>query len=252
VLDRSSRVRATAGDTHESPLPDFTLRRSERARRVRLTVTSRDGLVVVVPSRWRGDASAIVASKREWAERSLASVAERRALLLAGAEALLPHEIDLPALRVALPVEYAGRDTSHAVARVSGDSLVVAGAIDDADACLAALRRWLTRFAKESLPPRLDALAAEHGVSPASVRVSSARTRWGSCSARGTVSLNRNVLFLPPHLADALMLHELAHLRVLDHSPRFWSALAAMDPRALEHRAQLKGAGRYVPAWADA
>lgn len=233
-------------------LPEFSVRHSSRARRVRLSVTARDGLVVVVPHGWRGNPDEVVASKRVWAERALSSVAERRALLLAGTEALLPHEVELAALCRTLSVEYVEREATGTSARTSGGSLVVAGSIDDPDECVEALRRWLARTAQEHLPKRLCALAAEHGCRPEKVRISSAKTRWGSCSARGTVSLNRNVLFLPPHLADALMLHELAHLRVLDHSPRFWSTLTTMDPGTHEHRAQLKGAGRFVPAWADA
>ena len=63
--------------------------------------------------------------------------------------------------------------------------------------------------------------------------------------------LNRNLLFLPPELVDALILHELAHLRVMDHSARFWSLLATLDPRVLEHRARLKKAADLVPVWAD-
>jgi predicted metal-dependent hydrolase len=233
------------------PLPEFSVRRSDRARRVRLIVNPRDGLVVVVPHGWRGNADEVVASRRVWVERALASVSERRALHLAGPDAWLPHEVELRALERILPVEYLERETARTSATIEEGSLVVVGAIGDPGECVEALRRWLARAAREYVTQRLGALAARHGVCPARVRISSARTRWGSCSARGTVSLNRNVLFLPPELADALMLHELAHLRVLDHSPRFWSALAAMDPHSIEHRAQLKGAGRHVPAWAD-
>jgi predicted metal-dependent hydrolase len=219
---------------------------------VRLTVTARDGLVVVVPARWTGDPAAIVASKHAWATRALASVSERRELLAAGAEALLPHEIELRAPARTLAVEYRHRGAGvAATARRHGDELVVTGDIDDADACLRALRRWLAREAKLWLPPRCEALAARCALLPSAVRVSAARTRWGSCSSRGTVSLNRTLLFLPPHLVDALVLHELAHLRVMDHSPRFWSLLASLDPDALDHRRQMRDAAeRFVPLWA--
>ena len=237
---------------YESALPDYSVRRSTRARRIRLSVTARDGLVVVVPERWCGDADEIVRSKRAWAERALEAVAERRALVLAGVEAWLPHRVELDSLGMSLPVEYVERAGDRTCASVRDGALVVHGRIEDADACADALRRWLVRESRAGLPPRLFELAGQHGFSPAAVRVTGARTRWGSCSARGTISLNRNLAFLPVHLCDALMLHELAHLRVLDHSPRFWSLLATMDERVLEHRAELKGAGRYVPVWADA
>lgn len=237
----------------EPVLPEFSIRESARARHVRLSVTARDGLVVVVPNGWRGDVRAIVESKRSWAHRALARVAEHRALLLAGAQALLPSEVELSAVGRRLTVEYrASKTRGRTTARVVGDILVVAGDIDDAEACLAALRRWSTREARDRLTARVAALAAAHGVHPSRVRVSTARTRWGSCSSRGVVSINRTALFLPPDLLDSLILHELAHLHVLDHSARFWSRLTEMDPSATAQRARMRTAGEFVPPWAHA
>ena len=77
------------------------------------------------------------------------------------------------------------------------------------------------------------------------------RTRWGSCSSRRTISLNRNLVFLPEHLVRSLMLHELAHTLVMNHSERYWTALGDLDPEARSHRAQMRQAHRLVPAWAD-
>lgn len=245
-------IAGSVSDAHDASLPEFSVRVSTRARRIRLTVTPRDGLVVVVPRGWRGDPGAIVASKLSWARRALASVADRRAQLLAGHEALLPSEVSLPALGRTLSVEYLQTAASGVSARVRGASVVVSGDVDDAEACCVALRRWLTRLAQCELPTLLSEEVERTGLRPTRVRITSARTRWGSCSARGTVSLNRNALFLPEDLARSLVLHELAHLKVMDHSPRFWGLLATLDPQALEHRAQLKHATDLVPAWADA
>lgn len=236
--------------TGRTPL-HFEVRTSDRARRVRLVVTAHEGLVVVVPRRWRGDVVQVVESRRAWAEKALASVSERRALLLAGPEALLPHRIDLAALARSLPVEYRHSEAQGAVARTAGGLVAVTGDVDDADACLAAVRRWLARTAREELPELVKQCSAACGLAPSSIRVTSAQTRWGSCSARGTVSIHRNALFLPEHLTRALVLHELAHLRVLSHSPAFWAALAELDPHARRHRLELREAGAHVPAWAD-
>jgi predicted metal-dependent hydrolase len=232
-------------------LPEFSVRRSARARRVRLTVTAREGLVVVVPERWRGDVAELVASKAVWAEQALASVADKRALHSAGAEALLPHQIELRARGALLPVEYRAGTGTRVSARTIRGAVAVSGDIDDADACLAALRRWLSREAAAWLPARCEVLGAETGLRPRKVRVTGARTRWGSCSAAGTVMLNRRLMFLPPELVDALILHELAHLSVLDHSARFWTLLTSLDADAAAHRKRLRNAADLVPAWAD-
>lgn len=232
------------------PLPEYRVRESARARHVRLTVTARDGLVVVVPRGWRGDAGAIVASKRAWAERALSRVDEQRQALLAGAEALLPDRVELRAFGETYLVEY--RESTSATVRVreEGPVLAVSGAVSSAEGCLAALRRWLDRTACERLTARIGELAATHGLAPGSVHVRNTRSRWGSCSARGAVMLARNAVFLPSHLLDALVLHELAHLRHMDHSPRFWAHLRELDGAALENRGELRQANDHVPLWA--
>jgi len=219
---------------------------------VRLTVTPRDGLVVVVPKGWLGDPNAIVAQKQAWASRALERVADKHALFAAGPDALLPDRVDLPACSASWPVEYRTTDSARTSARVLGGLLVVSGNVADASACLEALRRWLDREARAVLLPTLAAVASEADIEYASARVRNQRSRWGSCSARGTISLSRNLVFLPEHLVRALMLHELAHIRVMDHSRRFWDVLGALDPSAHEHRSQMRGASRLVPAWAEA
>lgn len=233
-------------------LPPYTVRVSPRARRIRLTVTAREGLVVVVPQGLRVDADAIVASKQAWADRALSSLAEKRALHLGGPPALLPDIVELRSLGRTLRVyrESEVAASSRVRVRESGDYLVITGP-DDPAARVDALSRWLDRGARAWLPIRLSQLAQAHGFEYARVRVTSARSRWGSCSSRGTISLNRTLMFLPPELVDALLLHELAHTRVLDHSPRFWALLGSVDSAATAHRRALKVAGALVPAWAE-
>jgi hypothetical protein len=219
---------------------------------VRLTVTPRDGLVVVLPKRWRGDVASIVAEKRAWAQRALAHVAEKRSLHAAGPEALLPDRVELRLSSASWVVEYRATAAASVSARVAGSVLVVSGDIGDAEACLAALTRWLDREARALLLPLLAEVARGAGIEYASARVRRQRSRWGSCSSRATISLSRNLVFLPEHLVTALMLHELAHIGVMDHSPRFWDALGKLDPEAHEHRAQMRHASHLVPAWAEA
>lgn len=233
--------------------PPYRVHRSRRARRVLLRVTARDGLVVTVPEHMRQDEIAsLLESRQAWIDTALARVAERRALHLAGAEAMLPSDIDLRATGERVRVEYRCGAGPAVRAREREGTLELRGDIDDADACLAALRRWLARAARERLTAELVRLWEAHGASPRRVRVAAQKTRWGSYSATGTVSLNRNLVFLPSELVRAVMLHELAHTRVLDHSTRFWRQLERLDPDARMHRARLREAADLVPVWADA
>lgn len=94
--------------------------------------------------------------------------------------------------------------------------------------------------AKAYLPQRLDELARKHGFSYVSVRITSARTRWGSCSSRRSVSLSCYLMLLPDRLIDYVLLHELVHTQEMNHGPAFWQLLdraAGGDSRRL--RAEL-------------
>ncbi|MBI5230716.1 MAG: M48 family metallopeptidase [Coriobacteriales bacterium] len=234
-------------------LPQFVVRESPRARRVRLVVSAREGLVVVVPRGFpQAKIGAIVESKRAWAERALEAVAERRELFARGAEAMLPAEVVLASTGEVFPVLRVPTRAGSVRAVESASGVELHGCVEDAEACLGALNRWLDRVAKERLLPLAHAVAERHGFEVASVRVRKQRSRWGSCSGRGTISLNRTLVFLPPELVTAVTLHELVHLRELNHSPAFWTRLASLDPDAFENRERLKGAGDFVPPWADA
>ncbi len=81
------------------------------------------------------------------------------------------------------------------------------------------------RAARKQLVARLEELARRHGFVYNRVFVRRQKTRWGSCSARRNISLNINIVRLPPDLMDYILLHELMHTRILDHSPRFWAEL---------------------------
>jgi len=75
------------------------------------------------------------------------------------------------------------------------------------------------------------------------------RTRWGSCSTRGTITLNVCLLFQPPEVVRYLYLHELTHLRHMNHSARFWAAVGRLEPAWRELDAQLARGWQRVPAW---
>ena len=90
--------------------------------------------------------------------------------------------------------------------------------------------------AKAQLPPRLAALAAQHGFQYKRVFIKNNRTNWGSCSSLGNINLNLSLVTLPQELQDYVMLHELCHLKYLNHSPQFHALLESVCPghRALE------------------
>ena len=98
----------------------------------------------------------------------------------------------------------------------------------------------LRREARKVLPVRLAELAAEHGFEYNQVRIKHNVPNWGSCSSKGNINLNLNLMRLPEHLRDYVMLHELCHLRHLDHGPAFQALLASLCPDHRECRRALR------------
>lgn len=233
--------------------PPHTVRISRRAKRIRLTVTPRDGLVVVLPR--ESDRRRVPGLLREhaaWIERAMARTAERREHLSAAALAPLPARIGLPAVDLGFDVEY-WPVAAGASARVTErpGHLSVNVPVGDDEAARAALRRWLSRAAKAYLVPILEEESRRQGWPFSHATVRAQRSRWGSCSRSGGISLNRSLLFLRPELARCVIVHELAHTVRHDHSPAFWKLLRERVPDADRLRRDLREAWRDVPGWAD-
>ncbi len=101
-------------------------------------------------------------------------------------------------------------------------------------------KKLLAKQARTELPYRLEYLATKYGYTYDKCRLSHANTRWGSCSSNRTISLNIGLMKVPPKLRDYVILHELAHLNHMDHSPAFWAEVARHDPNYKDHRRKLK------------
>ena len=109
------------------------------------------------------------------------------------------------------------------------------------------LQDWLRKVIEESLnaksilPPRLERLSKQCGLSYTSVKINSSQGRWGSCSGRKDINLSYYLVLLPSHLIDYVLLHELCHTREMNHSERFWALLNQLtEGKALALREELK------------
>lgn len=231
---------------------DHTVRVSSRARRVRLHVSAREGLVVVVPRGFdERQVPGILQSHAAWIRRALANNAERREHLSAHEDAPLPERIELPGIGVTWDVVLRPSAGEGVRGRVSGEALVLTGETGDHDACYQAIRRAVARAARERLPLALGGVEVETGWRASRVSVRRQRTRWGSCTTKGAISLNESLVFLPPSLVRYVLVHELAHTKRMDHSPAFWALVEEHDAAWRNQRRTLRDAWRHVPGWAD-
>jgi hypothetical protein len=212
-----------------SPEIPYTVRRSNRARRVRVNVHVHAGVEVVLPARApEREAAAAIRELRPWIERRLAEARETIAVV-AGRGATLPY-LDRTLALVAEP----GRTRAHR----RGASLLV----PDGDA-RPAIERFYRRSARAEIAPRLDRASAAAGVRYSGLDIRAQRTRWASCSSRGRMSFNWRLLLAPERVLEYVVWHEVCHLEVLDHSPRFWALLGRHWPDWREDRAWLSRHG---------
>jgi predicted metal-dependent hydrolase len=223
------------------PLPAYTIRRSIRARRSRITITDSGDVVVVLPSRAPENvATDLVTRHWRWITRHRGRIRAQqqaratRPLLGAGREILFhgePH-------RVVSIAAIDGR-TRHSI-RVDGTRIVLISSPLERRSTAALLEPWLRARARELVEERVAARATEMGIATRRLTIRDQKTRWGSASARGTLSFSWRLILCPPWVLDYVVVHELAHLKVAGHSPRFWRLVEKHHPDSRSARKWLR------------
>jgi len=212
----------------------YTLKRSGRRRSIGLRIDER-GLTVSVPLRasekWL---HSVLLEKSGWVLDKLASWQSRQTAPLEWRDgACLPFRGEKFILRI-VP------DLFGAPPRIQGGTLVL-----QMDGFVTPQRieqvvmQWYRAQALQVFEECVAHFAPLMEVVPRAIRLSSARTQWGSCNARGVVSLNWQLVKLPLPLIDYVVVHELAHLREMNHSAAFWRVVEAVCPDYRELRARL-------------
>jgi hypothetical protein len=220
--------------TDQAPLLSYGVRRSNRARRVRVTVDRAGTVEVVLPQRMPLRAAEdAVRELRPWIDRRLAEVGRQRAAVLARGDTL-------PYLGQTLNVR---AEPGRARVTRRGDTLLIPAGPQ----APAAIERWYRRMARDEFGARLDRACAIGGFSYTRLTIRDQRTRWGSCSRGGAMSFNWRLLLAPEAVLDYVVWHEVCHLEFMDHSPRFWGLVARYCPDHREHAAWLRrNAGTLV------
>lgn len=230
---------APAGDA-------WQVRESRRARRLTVRVFPGGRVEIVVPMGTRSRmVEQFVARHRNWIDRK---VEEFRHALPEPADAL-PESVVLLAVGKRYEVRYELEEGAPR-ALEDGELLRVRGDLSRVPLVRHALQRWLLHAAHRHLVPWLGSVAAGHELRFARAQVRRQRTRWGSCSRSGTISINACLMFQPPEVVRYLFVHELAHTVHLNHSRRFWRLVESLEPgwHALDR--ELSRGWRNVPSWA--
>lgn len=232
----------------------------QRARRRTIGFTvGPDGLSVRAPS-WvtLSGVDAALREKSDWILRKLSEARERQERVEGGRIAWADGAV-LPYLGAPLRVVL---DPSHGFSGKGGALMPLADALGEGAAAdlhiglprsaspaqiRDTVQAWLMRDARRHFTVRLDHFAPQLGVRWTSLRLSNANTRWGSAKADGSIRLNWRLLHYRPAIIDYVVAHELAHLRVMDHSPRFWDTVATVVPDYAQLRSHLRD--EPAPLW---
>ena len=229
-------------DLGEAP---FTVRTSLRARRLMVRVYPGGRVEVTVPTGTRpADVERFVTRHRSWIDTRVAELAAHPL----AADLPLPTSVHFQALEETWTVEYRAGERNHCRIVAPG-RLEVHGRPADPAGARRSLRSWLAAEARRSLEPWITELAAEGGFAFERIQLRRQRTRWGSCSRTGTISLNVSLLFQPPCVVRYLLLHELCHTRHMNHSDRYWRLVESHEPDYRNLDRALTRGWQHVPHW---
>ncbi|MCP4431815.1 MAG: M48 family metallopeptidase [Gammaproteobacteria bacterium] len=205
---------------------DYSLRVSQKARYARLQIKPYHGLEVVIPTRFPKNAvPELIRQHSEWIIQQLH---EHRQQFV---EPELPSQISI-----------AINDSIHSVTTQTHKNRNYQQSLDS-------LRKWTRRQAWDLLPPMLQSVSEECDLAFNKISIRSQKSRWGSCSSRGTISLNDQLLFVPAETVRYLMIHELCHTRFMNHSTKFWRLVESHCGDYRYHEKVLHQARRLIPDW---
>lgn len=205
----------------------YRIRRSRKAKYLRLQINPSTGLEVVLPYGCKlEEAEKFVYKKKEWILKHLKSVSTAEQFTYLGNKIRIRQRFDLFIKK--------HKTTLYR------DSLLIespSGASEDINYILNA---WLKHRAKIYLPERAAYLAGHYGFSFKKLNLRNQKTRWGSCSVSGNISLNYRLMKYRKELIDYVIIHELCHLREMNHSKKFWELVESLVPDYKSLKRELK------------
>ena len=227
----------------------YTIRHSKRAKRVIVKFSLENGLEVVYPGAMSTPSpESVLIANSDWIKatmkRARDASAKRFRRCYEDGELFLvrgkPYRLE----------RCLSNEGSRATAQFSGNSLEVsipAGTSHtDREQLRDAVLHFYRQLARDYLPVRVAELAAEHGFAYNQLRIKHQKTRWGSCSAKGNINLNLRLMMTPDEAIDYVIIHELCHLRELNHSRQFWMMVECCCPEYRKWKAWLRQNRAYL------
>jgi predicted metal-dependent hydrolase len=230
---------------------EYKVRFSVRSRNVRLTITPDSGLEVVVPCGFDPvKIPSILLQKHDWIQKAFRKIEKQRLFIAEPQSKELPIEINLKSVEKIWKVSILTTDRKKNYLLEENDhSIRLYLRTENPHIGFHLLQKWIEKKAIQILPSWLHRFSMEHGFEYKNITMRRQRMRWGSCSNRKNISLNRTLVFLPRQLVEYVMLHELCHTIEMNHSSKYWALVEKHCPQYKEYDKELKQARHLVPAW---
>ncbi|MYL81530.1 DUF45 domain-containing protein [Desulfovibrio aerotolerans] len=231
-----------------------TVRVSSRAKNVVLRLRPGRGLEVVAPAGVSVKTLlAAVSNRRDWIAAAVGRLAAEGLAARPAREFVRPTRLVLTAFGREWGVSYAARELDGCRLTLRGPGEVaVTGAVEQPRAVAGVLAAFCRDRGGALLRQALGEVSRESGLGFTGLTIRAQRTRWGSCTLRGRISLNFTLAFLPWELCRLVLYHELCHTVELNHSKRFWDLLERHVPGCRALDAQLATARHHLPGWLGA
>ncbi|MCF6235378.1 MAG: M48 family metallopeptidase [Gammaproteobacteria bacterium] len=230
----------------ETPIP-YTIRLSARAKRLQMKVSAQGKVEVVLPKGVNAKVvEPFVKKHQQWLTETLQRLKTQQTTK---SELSFPDTIHLKAIKQSFNIAYYYINNKNDLLKRTAPETVKIFS-DHNSHKKKALQQWLNMTAKETLIPWLHQTSETLNLPFNKATIRAQKTRWGSCSSRKNISINRNLLFLPKSVVQYLFIHELCHTKHLNHSKAYWAFVEKMEPNYKALDRALHHANRQVPHWA--
>lgn len=202
----------------------YVFRQSNRAKRLSLRILANQAVEIVLPHGFsEANGLRFLRQHQHWVLNNISKSPQQSHQLIAS--------LHLKSINKHYYCQYLHIPQKHCRLRQPlDDVLVFSGSINDMRCCQAELNKWLKMQAQSHLLPMLKRLSDELGFAYRQATIRLQKTRWGSCSSKGDISLNARLLYLDPELVRYVLIHELCHLQEMNHSTRFWRLVSEHVP----------------------
>lgn len=232
-------------------VPVRIIRSARRTRTITLTVLPAEVTVRVPDKMLTGEIERLLQRRQAWVLRTL----EAQRVRATAPPAVTPDTaatvwVQGVTRRIVLR-STPGRGRAQIHVQRQGEDVMLEGPVESLHdaAARTAIRGWLQALARTELEQRTQRWASTLGLQYRTIRLKDQKTRWGSCSSKGNLNFNWRLIMAPPDVMDYIVIHELCHLREMNHSTRFWSLVQAACPTYRQSRTWLRHHGRTLTLW---